>query len=167
MGMFYPRYSCDTFSPKFVEYCKSALVRYMTWIGDINNTWGGKGVPDADINGLWLSYLRQLTERGNFIPDSLTCEIKNLSLLSKKQSSDIGIGISESGNGKFCISYDDVIHNHICKLNFGDGGTHNDEGMNDFSDIIWDWEYDWLSSSLKYSVGEAEQLYNSALMYMM
>ena len=42
---------------KYVEYCQYALARYIPWVGQIENSWGGSDTSDEDIVARWESVL--------------------------------------------------------------------------------------------------------------
>lgn len=47
---FQPFFSNSTTSPAYADYCRSQLVKYRPWTGDMHNGWGGQPGEAADTN---------------------------------------------------------------------------------------------------------------------
>eukprot|EP00957_Ditylum_brightwellii_P039319 2974779-Ditylum_brightwellii.AAC.1 len=71
VAFFYPKFASKPESEKYVEYCRSNLIKYRTWIGDLSNAWGVENVSDNDIKNCWEEYAKNLLQQNEKMPDFL------------------------------------------------------------------------------------------------
>jgi hypothetical protein len=72
---FFPRLSSNPESPLYTDYCRYALTQHKPWSDSANTIWGGAEATDLQIKDTWKTYLEELEQSGQPVPDSLRLEI--------------------------------------------------------------------------------------------
>jgi hypothetical protein len=76
--MFYPQYSSNKLSPKYTDYCRCALLKYVPWTGkDPTSLWGGEEATDADIQVAWEDHLQSFDQQDSAVPDRIRREVED------------------------------------------------------------------------------------------
>ena len=146
VALFYPKYSSKPESEKYVEYCRSNLIKYRPWIGPFSTAWGGENVSDDDIKKDWEEYAESLLQQNENIPDFLRREIEALAEELRATGNTVGHnGDARTNNLTDDTSDDDNRDPHEFDwLDADDDMMVNDNNGDDEEvQIQWDRNHDW------------------------
>jgi hypothetical protein len=90
--MFWPQFSSERTSPNYGNYCRTALLKYKPWAGQVNFDeflWGNNNPSDEDYCREWENFLTSFANHAEHnptsVPDFLRREIEMLQLVQQQQ----------------------------------------------------------------------------------